>query len=173
MSKLLEWIRDIIIALVIALVIMAFLKPMVVQEESMVSTFFDGDYIVVGRQSYNIFGDIKRGDVVVFKSHIYDEHENPKNLIKRIIGLPGDTVEIKDGSVYLNGEMLDEEYVKEPGKSGNMALITVPDGEVFVMGDNREVSEDSRSPRVGCVETDAILGKVLIRLYPFDDIKIF
>lgn len=162
MKKLLEWIRDIIIALVIAMAIMVFIKPMVVQEESMKPSFYDGDYVIVGRQAYNLFGDIKRGDVIVFKSELTDTNGHKKNLIKRVIALPGDTIEIKDGMVYLNGSIQDEDYIAEVGTSGEMDKKTVPSDRIFVMGDNRGVSEDSRSDRVGFVDVDSILGKVII-----------
>lgn len=135
--------------------------------------FYSGDYVITSRQAYKLFGDPKRGDVIVFKSHLYDEKGKQKNLIKRIIGLPGDSVEIKNGDVYINGELLQEEYVAEQGLSGEMEAVTVPEGRLFVMGDNRRVSQDSRSPAVGTIEMESIVGKVVIRLYPFNQIKVF
>ena len=173
MKNLLEWIRDIVIAVIIAAIILAFFKPIIVQQESMQPNFYSGDYLITSRQAYRLFGQPERGDVIVFKSHLYDEKGKQKNLIKRIIGLPGDTVEIKNGDVYINGELLQEEYVAEQGLSGEMEAVTVPEGRLFVMGDNRRVSQDSRSPEVGTIEMDSIVGKVVLRLYPFKQIKVF
>ena len=173
MKNLLEWIRDIVIAVIIADIILAFFKPIIVQQESMQPNFYSGDYLITSRQAYRLFGQPERGDVIVFKSHLYDEKGKQKNLIKRIIGLPGDTVEIKNGDVYINGELLQEEYVAEQGLSGEMEAVTVPEGRLFVMGDNRRVSQDSRSPEVGTIEMDSIVGKVVLRLYPFNQIKVF
>ena len=172
MKNLLEWIRDIVIAVIIAAIILAFFKPIIVQQESMQPNFYSGDYLITSRQAYRLFGQPERGDVIVFKSHLYDEKGKQKNLIKRIIGLPGDTVEIKNGDVYINGELLQEEYVAEQGLSGEMEAVTVPEGRLFVMGDNRRVSQDSRSPEVGTIEMDSIVGKVVLRLYPFNQIKV-
>ena len=102
-----------------------------------------------------------------------DENEKPKNLIKRIIALPGETIEIKGGEVYIDGQMLQEDYLPGEAISGEMDAVTVPEGQLFVMGDNRECSEDSRSPRVGTIEQSTIVGKVIVRLYPFNTIKTF
>lgn len=173
MKEALEWIRDIVIALVIAGIILAFFKPIVIQQESMQPTFYSNDYVIVSRQAYNIFGDIEHGDVIVFKSALLDNNGNEKNLIKRVIGLPGDTLEIVDGYVIRNGEVIKEDYLAEQAMSGDMDEITVEEGKVFVMGDNRRVSQDSRSPEVGQVDQDAIMGKVVLRIFPFDSIEIF
>jgi len=173
MKELLGWIRDILIAVAIAAVILAFFKPIIIQQQSMEPNFYSGDYVITSRQAYNIFGDPQRGDIIVFKSDLYTDEGEAKNLIKRIIGLPGDTVEIIEGEVYLNGEMLNEEYIKEPGLSGEMEAITVPEGELFVMGDNRRVSQDSRSGAVGTISQDTIVGKVVVRVYPFSQFKVF
>jgi len=173
MKELLGWIRDILIAVAIAAVILAFFKPIIIQQQSMEPNFYSGDYVITSRQAYNIFGDPQRGDIIVFKSDLYTDEGEAKNLIKRIIGLPGDTVEIIEGEVYLNGEMLNEEYIKEPGLSGEMEAVTVPEGELFVMGDNRRVSQDSRSGAVGTISQDTIVGKVVVRVYPFSQFKVF
>lgn len=173
MKNVLSWIRDIVIAIIIAAIILAFFKPIIVQQESMQPNFYSGDYVITSRQSYRLFGQPERGDVIVFKSGLYDENGKQKNLIKRIVGLPGDTVEIKAGDVYINGELLQEEYVAEQGLSGEMDAVIVPEGRLFVMGDNRRVSEDSRSARVGTIDMESIVGKVVIRLYPFSEIKVF
>lgn len=173
MKNVLEWIKDILIAVVIAALILVFLKPIIVQQQSMEPNFHAGDYLLTSRQAYRFFGDPERGDVIVFRSELLDDEGNEKCLIKRVIGLPGDVVEIKSGYVYVNGEEIDEPYVKEQGISGEMDAVTVPENELFVMGDNRGVSEDSRSARVGTISEDTIVGKVFVRLYPFNSIKIF
>lgn len=173
MKNILGWIRDLGIAIVIAIVILIFLKPIIIQQESMQPNFYENDYVITSRQAYNLFGNPKSGDVIVFKSELIDESGKNKYLIKRIIGLPGDEVEIKEGFVYVNGEKLEEDYIKEQGVSGEMAKMTVPKNEFFAMGDNRGNSRDSRDPAVGTVKKKDIVGKVVIRLYPFNKITVF
>lgn len=172
-EELKEWIKDIAIALVIAGLILVFFKPIVVKQESMQPTFYSDDYVIISRQAYGLFGDVERGDVIIFESELLDVNGNNKNLIKRVIGIPGDTIEIKDGYVYLNDEKLDEPYVAEAGLSGQMEKVTVEEGKVFAMGDNRRVSQDSRSAVIGQVEQDSIVGKVVLRVFPFNSIKLF
>ena len=140
------WIRDIAIAVVIAAVLLFFFKPIIIQQESMQPNFYSKDYDIVSKQAYKLFGDMERGDIIVFKSSLLDDNGKPKYLIKRIIGLPGDTIAIEDGYVILNGQTIQEPYVAEQGMSGEMEEITVEEGKLFVMGDNRYVSQDSRSP---------------------------
>ncbi len=173
MKNILEWVKDILIAIVIAGVILLFFKPIIIQQHSMEPNFQPGDYVITSRQAYTLFGEPERGDIIVFKSQLLDEEGNEKNLIKRIIALPGDTIEIKAGYTYVNGEKIDEPYVAEQGISGEMDAITIPEGQFFVMGDNRGVSEDSRSVRVGTVSEDSLVGKVVLRLYPFSKIEKF
>lgn len=167
------WIRDIGIAVLIAAILLFFFKPIIIQQESMQPNFYSKDYVIVSKQAYKLFGDMEREDIIVFKSSLLDENEKPKYLIKRIIGLPGDTIEIKDGYVIRNGEIIQEPYVAEQGVSGDMEEVTVEDGKLFVMGDNRYVSQDSRSAAVGQVEQDTVLGKVFLRIFPFDSIEYF
>lgn len=135
--------------------------------------FYEGDYVITSRQHYNIFSKPKHGDVIVFGTELLDDEGKNKNLIKRIIGLPGDEIEIIDGYVYRNGEKLDEPYIKEEGISGTMEKVVVPEKSFFAMGDNRGVSRDSRDPAVGFVKEETLVGKVIIRLYPFNKIKLF
>jgi signal peptidase I len=165
--NVLLWARDIAIALVIALILMQFIKPTIVREHSMEQTLHPNDYIFLSKQAYT-FGDVRHGDIIVFKSHLENTDGTDKNLIKRAIGLPGDTIEIKGGYVYRNGEQLDEPYINEGTTEGEYPLTTVPDGELFVLGDNRQHSTDSRSPSVGFVPEDTLIGKAIFRLYPFD-----
>lgn len=173
MKEALGWIKDIVIALLIAALILTFFKPIVIQQESMQPSFYANDYVIVSKQAYKLFGDIDRGDVIIFRSTLLDDAGNEKKLIKRVIGLPGDTIEISGGYVIRNGEVIQEDYLAEPAMSGEMEEITVEEGKVFVMGDNRRVSQDSRSPEVGQVDQDDIVGKVVMRVLPLNSIKIF
>ena len=161
-ANIIEWIKDIAVAAILAAIILTFIKPIVIQQESMLETFLPGDYVIVSRQAYHLFGEPQRGDVIVFKSELEDERGKAKFLIKRIIGLPGDRVEVRDdGYVYINGELLDEPYLRAQGISDELAGpvdVDVDEGQLFVCGDNREVSLDSRT--IGCIEQDTILGKV-------------
>lgn len=93
MKNVLEWIKDILIAVVIAALILVFLKPIIVQQQSMEPNFHAGDYLLTSRQAYRFFGDPERGDVIVFRSELLDDEGNEKCLIKRVIGLPGDVVD--------------------------------------------------------------------------------
>lgn len=135
--------------------------------------FNSGDYVIAFKQAYKLSGTPERGDVIVFHSQLKDSKGNDKNLIKRVVATGGETVEIRGGYVYVNGEMLDEPYVLEQGMSGEMEKTVIPEGYLFCCGDNREVSVDSRKDEVGMVSEDAIVGKVIIRLFPFDSIQTF
>ncbi|MDR1068100.1 MAG: signal peptidase I [Clostridiales Family XIII bacterium] len=165
------WARDVAIALLIAIIIMQFIKPTIVREHSMLNTLYPNDYIFLSKQAYT-FGEVKHGDVVVFHSQLTDEKGVKKNLIKRVIGLPGDTVAIHDGSVYLNGKALDEPYTKDGRTDGVMSEVTVPAGELFLMGDNRQQSTDSRSSDVGFVPKKNLIGKAVFKLFPFNDMRV-
>ena len=163
-----EWIRDIAIALVIAIVIVQFIKPTIVRQSSMEPNFYDSDYLFVSKQAY-LFSEPKRGDVVVFHSSLLQENGEEKLLIKRVIGEPGEEIDIIDEKVYVDGEMLEEEYTMDGTTYGDVQDLVIPEGEYFCMGDNRDVSVDSRDPDVGCVSEDEIVGKVVFRLFPLKE----
>jgi len=141
------------------------MQPNQVKGASMEPSFISGDYIFTSKVTYK-FRPINRGDVVVFKS--------PKNAdieyIKRIVGLPGDKIMIKDSEVYVNGTKLTENYIAaktnlwEGGFSKDGEPITVPDGDIFVMGDNRPRSSDSRE--FGPVPESSVIGQVFYRYFP-------
>jgi len=159
-------LRDVAIALVIIIVILQFVKPTIVFEHSMQDTLQPRDYVLLAKQAYRVHGP-ERGDIVVFSSNLpADSGSGTKDLIKRVIGLPGETVEVRDGSVFINGVPLNEDYTKDGTTEGTMAPLVIPDGEYFMMGDNRQVSDDSRDPKVGCIPENLILGKVFFRLFP-------
>ncbi len=164
-----EILRDILIAAAIALIVIQFVRPVVVHETSMTDTLQPGDYLLMNKIIYKNH-EAERGDIVVLHSDLKQDNGREKLLIKRVIGLPGDTVFISDNSVYINGELLEEEYIREPGVVPGDIDITVPEGEYFVMGDNRGNSIDSRSEAVGCVRHEDLVGKAFFRLFPFKNI---
>ena len=169
-SKTKEWIKDLATALIIALVFLQLLTPTLVREHSMENTLHQNDYLFVSRRHYSWFGnDLKRGDIITFDSELTTGLGMKKILVKRIIGLPGDRVSISEGKVYINGEAQEEPYTKDSYTSTTMDEVTVPEGYIFVLGDNRQNSTDSRSPEVGFIDINRIRGKVVFRLFPISD----
>lgn len=163
------WITDIAIALVLAFIIAQFFSPTMVRQNSMENTLHDGDYIFINKRVYN-FTEVKHGDVIIFATDEQDENGNPKKLIKRAIALEGDTIEITGGKVYLNDEELVESYIKDGTTDGEIEKVTVPEDKLFVMGDNRLYSHDSRVQDIGFVDIDDLRGRAIFRMYPFKDI---
>lgn len=131
---------------------------------SMTPTLENGDNLIVEKLSYR-FGDPQRYDIIVFPYP-----ENPKkHYIKRIIGLPGETVQIMDGHVYINGELLDEDYGNAVMNNAGVAAepVVLGSDEYFVLGDNRNNSEDSRYAAVGNIKRSDISGRAWLRIWPF------
>ncbi len=157
---LVETIQTIFLALVLFLAINFVSARIRVDGSSMEPAFHDGDYVVVNRLAYRL-GAIQRGDVIVFPP----PQNKEVDYIKRVIGLPGDHVSILDGTVYLNNHAISEPYLVEK-PMGNYAERVVPEGSVFVMGDNRNHSEDSRV--WGFLSIDTIIGKAIFRYWPFN-----
>lgn len=170
MNSIIEWVKVFASAIVLAFVITLFIKPTLVRGDSMVPTLHENDYLIINKIGYRI-SEPKNGDVVVFKSDLAQEDGTNKNLVKRVIGIPGDKVVIKDGNVYVNGKQLQEDYLEEGTYTEGDTDITVPENKIFVLGDNRKISLDSRSELVGLVDIDKLEGKVFVRLYPFNDIS--
>ncbi|MBR0597639.1 signal peptidase I [Sinanaerobacter chloroacetimidivorans] len=164
-----EFAKTIIVALVIALIITTFIKPTLVKGYSMYPTIEPNNYLIVNKIPY-LTGDPAHGDIIVFKAHIYTDTGEEKDLIKRVIGVADDVIEVKDGVVYRNGEALTEEYIYGGVTPGDMAPFTVDNGYIFVMGDNRPNSLDSRDPSIGEIPVSDILGRVDLRLFPFNEI---
>ncbi len=142
-----------------------------VDGNSMYPTLKNKDNLIVEKLSYR-FSEIERFDIVVFP-HYDEERGGEVNYIKRVIGLPGETVQIKDGEIYINGEKLEEDY----GYYSNAQLmygfdaekeIYIGEDEYFVLGDNRNNSKDSR--KIGCISKDIIIGQAVFRIYPFSSI---
>lgn len=160
------WIVEILAVILLSYVIVAFgmVKTSMVGE-SMSPTLADSESIIVNKLSYR-FKSPKRFDVIVFKQN---GNEHSYYNIKRVVGLPGETIQIKDGAIYIDGELLEEEYNVEPMNNGGLAkeAITLDAGEYFVLGDNRNGSEDSRYANVGAIIKEDIVGKAWIRVNPF------
>jgi len=161
------WVRDFSIIILVILLFTNFVAERTkVIGDSMEPSIHDGDRIFIDKLSYR-FTEPERFDVVVFP---YDK--NPDlNYIKRIIGLPGEEVDIKGGKIYINGEVLDEHFGKETIKVyGNQDFpIVIPEGEYFVLGDNRNESLDSRYKDVGTIPKEELLGKAGLRIWPLSD----
>ena len=166
-----DWVKDIALAVVVAVLVMQFIKPTIVRQRSMEPNFYTNDYLFVSKQSYKLFGGTpERGDVIVFRSGLETEKGEKKLLIKRVIGKPGDVITITAGKVYVNGEELDDSYTNDLYTNGEISDLIVPEDSLFCMGDNRLVSIDSRSPDVGFISYDSVVGKVVFRIYPFNKI---
>lgn len=166
-----EFIKDIVIALIIVLAITLAIKPTIVKESSMEPTLYENNYLFINKLAYINKDHPGYGDIVVFKSDVErDDGKGKKLLIKRVIGVEGDEMTISDGIVYRNGEVLEESYTLEDFTSGELSNYKIPQDEVFVMGDNRGISLDSRAEEVGTVSEEDIMGKAFVRLYPFSEI---
>ena len=163
----LEWIVVIAGAILIALLVRTFvMQSFQIPSDSMNETLLAGDRVLVNRLSYRLH-DVNRGDVIVFDrpDSAPAAAGEPEDLIKRVIGLPGETIETRDGVVYIDGEQLDEPYLEPDTFTGNLEEpITVPEGEVFVLGDNRGNSSDSRF--IGPIPIDSIEGRAFANIWP-------
>lgn len=164
---------DVLLAVAVAAGILAFIRPTIVNGVSMEPTLHSGDYMIVARQAYIKEGPA-RGDIVIAKSNVdAEEGSGGKRLIKRVIGLPGDSITIIDAQLYINGEKYVEEYIKDGTTPAEVnpiegETVTVPEGCYYILGDNRWNSMDSRSSDVGFVNKDDIDGKVIARLLPIN-----
>ena len=170
-----EFIKDLIIALAIVIAITFVIKPTIVKESSMEPNFYENNYLIVFKLAYVTKDHPDYGDVIVFKSDLdKDDGNGKKLLIKRVIAVEGDTIAVHDDKVYRNGKKLKEDYIMDEdydsGTPGEVEEFTIPDDEIFVMGDHRTVSLDSRDPSIGTVSEDKIVGKAVFRLFPFDEI---
>ena len=163
---MLEWYEALISAALVLVLVFSFVFRIIqVDGSSMVPTLTNGDKLIVWGVGYTP----ERGDVVIVDS--YTTYGKP--LVKRVIAKGGDTISIdyETGTVTVNGEVLQEDYIAEPTYLGYDVEFpyTVPEGTVFVMGDNRNQSLDSRSSYIGCIDEQDILGKVLVCFLPFAD----
>ena len=168
-KEIYDWIHCLSIALIICVVIFAFFVRLIdVRGTSMNPTLNNGDKMLVS----GLFYSPKAGDVVVFKK---DEYDPERALVKRVIATEGQVINIDfdNGIVYVDGEPLEEDYIMEPttNKIDFIGPQTVPEGCVFVMGDNRNASTDSRKTEIGMVDSRLILGKAYFVVYPLSQMR--
>ena len=177
-QELIEWGKAFIFAAVVVFIFNIFFGTTTVFSTSMYPTLIEKDIVLLTK-----LGEPERGDIVSFKSDLAIGKEslkllNPiqrlmvnedskKNLIKRVIGLPGDEIKVSDGQVYVNGVLLNEPYISSY-TTGEVYIEALGDNMYFLMGDNRTGSLDSRSDSVGPVDGNTIFGKVLVRIFPFN-----
>lgn len=176
-NEVLEWIKALAIAVILAAIIRSFFfAPIVVDGYSMMPTLHTQDRMIVNKFSYKM-GDPERFDIVVFHATV------DKDYIKRVIGLPGDHVEYKNDTLYINGEKYEEPYLDEYKtelidgpltEPFDLESITgestVPKGHLFVMGDNRRQSKDSR--HIGTIPIEEVMGKTSLVYWPFSQIRL-
>lgn len=156
-----SWIMTIGIAIILAMFVKTFIGEVaVVHQSSMYPTLEEGDRLIASKISYTL-SEPKAYDICVIK--ISDK----KDYVKRIIGMPGDTVEIRDSRVYINGNGLYESYIADDIIYDNYPATKVPKGCYFVMGDNRDDSIDSRDDSIGFIKRNQIIAKIVFRITPF------
>jgi len=168
MSEIIELIKEIIIVIAIVLFIRTFIfENTKVIGPSMEPTLHDGNALIVNKFEYR-FTNPERGEIIVFPY----KGDPSKHYIKRIIGLPGETIDIKDNTVYIDDKPLKEDYILETMEPrGDIAFpFVIPENTYFVMGDNRNNSSDSRYQDVGTIEKSKIIGHAVIRIWPLNEI---
>ena len=167
------YILEMLIYLAVSLVIILFLRAFVVQHvrvsgTSMAPTLKDRQHLLIEKISYR-FEDVKRYDVIVFQP--YADNDD-LFYIKRVIGLPGETIKIENNTIYIDGQVLKDPYNGDAYTDAKLAKDTILLGpeDYFVLGDNREVSKDSREKEIGLLTYDSIIGKAMVKIYPFNDL---
>jgi signal peptidase I len=161
-----DWVKSILIAVILALLIRLFLfEVFVVEGRSMYPTLSETERLMVNKVIYH-FDEPKIGDIVVF------QYEPGRDFIKRVIGLEGDKVEISEGRVYINNVLLEEPYLLKGMEMYDYGPVNVPPGYLFLMGDYRENSMDSRDPRVGFVSREFLKGRAFFIFWPPWDARV-
>lgn len=164
-QEVLEWILVFASALILALILRTFVfEPVKVDGASMRNTLADNEYMIATKYDY-LFGDPARFDIVICR---YPNRE--ANFVKRVIGLPGETVELREGELYIDGEFVEQNFDRTASVR-NYGPYTVPADHYFVMGDNRDNSNDSRSSEVGALKRDQIRGHVQFVVLPLSNFR--
>ncbi len=164
-SAIKEWAITIIIFVVAFVGIRTFIgQPVITNGESMSPTLVHGDMIFVEKLSY-LFGEPERGDIIVFPYPA----DPSKEYIKRVIGVPGDVIDLDNNDFYVNGERIDDPFALDIVPLGDVQFpLTVGEDQYFVLGDNRAVSHDSRHSEVGLIDEEDIVGRAAFIFYPFN-----
>lgn len=166
-SQLREYVESFVVAIVLATFIILFVaQSFRVEGESMLPSLHDGERLLVDKVTYR-FRSPQRGEIIVFPFPA----DPKRKFIKRVIGVSGDTIEIKNRMLHVNGEPIAENYIRGPMYQ-QFGPITVPEGTVFVLGDNRNVSEDSRFRVVGAIAEKDVVGRALIIYWPLGELGI-
>ncbi len=156
-----------IVFIVVVLLFLYVISMQQVVGPSMNPTLDEGNLVLISKLNYKIF-KVKRGDIIVF------EYDGMKNLIKRVIGIPGDKIEYKNNKLYINDEYYVENYLKnvvtDDFSTGSLGNEIIPDNHYLVLGDNRENSMDSRD--IGLISKKDIIGKVVVRIWPLNRIGV-
>lgn len=164
-----EWVQSLVGSVLVVVAIFTFvIRMMGVDGHSMLNTLQHGDRLLVVNSM--LYHDYKYGDIVILrKNGVFDDDP----IVKRVIAVEGQTVDIDfaEGIVYVDGEALEEDYIQEPTYTaeGTEFPLTVPEGSIFVMGDNRNGSSDSRDYRLGTVDTRYVIGKAAFLIFPGPD----
>lgn len=162
--EILEWVLVVVVAVTAALLIRTFLfEPVRVDGESMLNTLHDNEYMIVTKYQY-LFDDPQRFDVVI----CHFPERGKTNFVKRVVGIPGDTVAVRDGTLYVNGEPQEEPYI-DNRPTYTMPDVTLGTNEYFVLGDNRPHSNDSHL--IGPLLRDEIMGQVRLVVWPLSEIR--
>lgn len=168
-----DWTKAIGIAVVLAIFIRTFLfSPTIVDGQSMMTTLQDGEFLIVNKIVYHL-GEPKRGDIVIFHA------SEKKDYIKRVIGVAGDRIEMRDDQLFINGEPVEEPYLEEMKKywydvegtvfTQDFVVESVPEGTIYVLGDNRRNSTDSRM--IGPISLDQVVGRADLSIWPLSSIR--
>jgi signal peptidase I len=163
-----EWLVLVAASLAVALVVRGFLiQAFYIPSESMVPTLVKNDRVLVNKLSYKLH-DVHRGDIVVFKAPPGAATAQVKDLIKRVVGLPGETIEGRNGNIFINDKPLDEPYLPPDVRSRDFPPEKIPPDKIYVLGDNRQDSRDSTF--FHAVDENAIVGRAFVKIWPLNDL---